>query len=228
MVILMVLCAVVIAGLRPGGLMIFDNPGSAADWVAALGTWMIGFGATKFAANDYQLKLHERRQLLYKDNIKALTTVGAKLSAVRRWNKTVEMMGEYFSNFQRSGGRPGLLTDNLISVVNSLGDTPWTAQDEVDFPRSLRERLMVSRLRSQVACDLARDLLDICQNGGGESFIILTHIERIEELGELLCDVVSPLPEMLRALSETRAQLDKTKSRIAMKLKQEEDELLDG
>jgi len=228
MVILMVLCAVVITGLRPGGLTIFDDPGSAADWVAALGTWMIGFGATKFAANDYQLKLHERRRLLHQEAVETLTNVGAKLSAVRVWNKTVEMMGEYFSNFQRSGGRPGLLTDNLISVVNILRDTPWTAQDEGDFPLSLHERLMVSRLRSQVAYDMAMRLLDICQNGRGETFIISGHIGRIEELGELLCDVVSPLPEMLRALSERRAQLDKTKSRIAMKLKQEEDELLDG
>lgn len=228
MVILMVLCAVVITGLRPGGLTIFDNPGSAADWVAALGTWMIGFGATKFAANDYQLKLHERRQLLYKETAKTLADVEAKLSAARRWNKNVETMGEYFSNFNDSDNSPGVITENLISVVNSVGNTPWTAEDEIDFPYRLREQLMISRVRSQIAYERARNLLEMCQVGVGRTIVVSNYRWVIADLGKLLDSVASPLPEMIRALTEKRAQLNTTKYRIATKLKQEEDELLDG
>lgn len=53
---------IVIGFFSPAGLSIFDDPGSAADWVAAIGTWVIGFGAIRLAAGDRELKLRERQE----------------------------------------------------------------------------------------------------------------------------------------------------------------------
>lgn len=54
---------VVLAGLlMPSGIEVFDAPGSAADWVAAIGTWVVGVAAFALAAGDRRLRLHERRE----------------------------------------------------------------------------------------------------------------------------------------------------------------------
>lgn len=57
-----VLCVIAVGLFSPFGLSIFDDAGSAADWFAAVGTWVIGFGAMRLAAGDRELKLHERRE----------------------------------------------------------------------------------------------------------------------------------------------------------------------
>lgn len=40
----------------------FDEPGSAADWVAAIGTWVVGLAAFVLASGDRRLRMHERRE----------------------------------------------------------------------------------------------------------------------------------------------------------------------
>ncbi|WP_146205531.1 MULTISPECIES: hypothetical protein [Stenotrophomonas] len=60
---LLVVLGIIAAGLySPFGLSIFEDAGAVADWVAAIGTWVIGFGAIRLAAGDRELKLHERRE----------------------------------------------------------------------------------------------------------------------------------------------------------------------
>lgn len=61
--VVLLLLAVTMAGLLgPFGLSIFDEPGSAADWVAAIGTWAIGYGAISLSIGDRALKLRERQE----------------------------------------------------------------------------------------------------------------------------------------------------------------------
>lgn len=36
---------VVVAAFNPGGVDVFEDPGSVADWVAGVGTWIVGYGA---------------------------------------------------------------------------------------------------------------------------------------------------------------------------------------
>ncbi|WP_164229424.1 hypothetical protein ACS0OT_09990 [Stenotrophomonas maltophilia group sp. RY12688] len=60
---LLAILGIIAAGLfSPFGLSVFEDAGSAADWFAAVGTWVIGFGAMRLAAGDRELKLHERRE----------------------------------------------------------------------------------------------------------------------------------------------------------------------
>lgn len=34
-----------LAAFNPGGIEVFEDPGSIADWVAGVGTWVVGYGA---------------------------------------------------------------------------------------------------------------------------------------------------------------------------------------
>ncbi|MCI1154922.1 hypothetical protein MOQ18_01940 [Stenotrophomonas maltophilia] len=55
---------VVAAGFAyPGGLDVFHEPGSAADWVAAIGVWIAAFGTfvVGFGANNYARETHIQR-----------------------------------------------------------------------------------------------------------------------------------------------------------------------
>ncbi|WP_155761038.1 hypothetical protein [Stenotrophomonas maltophilia] len=53
--------AVIVVGLfNPFGLSFFDEAGSAADWFAAIGTWVIGAGAMKIAYDANAKLKHER------------------------------------------------------------------------------------------------------------------------------------------------------------------------
>lgn len=61
--VLMLVATVVAKGWStPGGLELFDEPGSAADWVAAIGTWVVGLAAFVLASGDRRLRMHERRE----------------------------------------------------------------------------------------------------------------------------------------------------------------------
>lgn len=61
-VVLLLLAVAIIGLLCPFGLSVFDEPGSAADWVAAIGTWAIGYGAISLSIGDRDLKLRERQE----------------------------------------------------------------------------------------------------------------------------------------------------------------------
>lgn len=58
--IFLVPATVIVVGLfSPFGLSFFDEPGSAADWFAAIGTWVIGAGAMKIAYDANAKLKHE-------------------------------------------------------------------------------------------------------------------------------------------------------------------------
>jgi len=48
--------------LAPGSIEISSDGGTFVDWIAAVGTWVIGIGAIRFAASDHALKISERRE----------------------------------------------------------------------------------------------------------------------------------------------------------------------
>lgn len=65
---LLVALSVIGAGLfLDSGLVVFDDAGSAADWFAAVGTWVIGFGAIRLAAGDRRQRDVEFDRLQLRD-----------------------------------------------------------------------------------------------------------------------------------------------------------------
>lgn len=85
---LIAIMGVIATGLfSPFGLTIFDDTGSAADWFAAVGTWVIGFGAMRLAAGDRELKLRERRE----KRLKEAKMDRARLKQISRWALTMQL-----------------------------------------------------------------------------------------------------------------------------------------
>lgn len=124
---------IIVGWFREGGLAVFDNPGSAADWFAAVGTWMIGFGATKFAANNYQLQLHERREKLLQDAESRLAATKAKLASVTNWSSDIRIYAGVFQQHPLNAMDSDLIQDVLKRTAKVLQEAPWDNHDMIDL-----------------------------------------------------------------------------------------------
>ncbi|MFG6108704.1 hypothetical protein [Stenotrophomonas nematodicola] len=115
--------------MAPGGIDIFDNPGSAADWTAAVGTWIIGIGAIRFAASDHSLKLHERRE----KRLKEAKEERARFWAIAYWGTsmttTLLIMKERLKSTAEM--EPASVQKNvLVPVAEAIVSIRWGADEE--------------------------------------------------------------------------------------------------
>ncbi|WP_049458537.1 hypothetical protein [Stenotrophomonas maltophilia] len=223
-----VLFVVVVVGWSfPGGLEIFDEPGSAADWVAAVGTWMIGFGATKFAANDYQLKLHERRERLLQDAERRLSALQVKVASIRNWSYQLQMAGQFFADYPMESANPKYIKEMLEGTERALRGIPWASEDVIDM-RSEEIRALERTARDMdTAIVLVTTTLEICS---GESAVsaLPNHGETLKVLGGLLQQVADPMSSLAAYLDAEVNETRHSRARIIRKLRREADTLLNG
>lgn len=125
-----VLAAVSVGWLRAGGLSVFDDPGSAADWVAALGTWAVGLAAFALAASDRRLKLHERREQkmlrLKLDIARVRTAATAADSVVYKTKPATRYLSLMdMDMFSLTSARAA-----VDEIRGAIAEEIWTSEDE--------------------------------------------------------------------------------------------------
>lgn len=228
MALVIVLLVVIVVGWStPGGLEIFDDPGSAADWLAAVGTWMIGFGATKFAANDYQLKLHERRERLLQDAESRLAALQVKVASIRNWSNQLQMAGQFFAEYPIESASPSYIKQMLEGTQDALRSIPWASEDVIDMkPQEIRALERTAR-RMDMARILVTTTLEICS---GESAVsaLPNHGETLRMLGGLLQQVAEPMSSLAAYLDAEATEARHSRARIVQRLRREADALLNG
>ncbi|WP_312704142.1 hypothetical protein [Stenotrophomonas lactitubi] len=83
-----IIMAMVLTGSRIP-LKCFEG-GNAADWTAAVGTWVIGVGAIRYSASELGLKLHERREKRYGEVLATLGKYADLAVRARLWDYSLQ------------------------------------------------------------------------------------------------------------------------------------------
>lgn len=126
---LIAILGVIATGLfSPFGLTIFDDTGSAADWFAAVGTWVIGFGAMRLAAGDRELKLHERRE----KRLKEAKMDRSRLKQISSWASAMELqlltaVRRLGTEHYRIGSKPHPVLARLAAEIT---DMTWGVDEQ--------------------------------------------------------------------------------------------------
>ncbi|WP_127563676.1 hypothetical protein [Stenotrophomonas indicatrix] len=87
----------------PSGVQIAEDAGSAADWFAALGTWVIGYGAAAIAWRAGQRQEQEQENDREKSRRDELASLFGVLSIARRSVDAAEDAKEYFNDSEDEG-----------------------------------------------------------------------------------------------------------------------------
>lgn len=129
LVAIFLLIGVVGAGLfSPFGLNVFEDVGSAADWVAAIGTWVIGFGAISLAVGDRSLKLRERQERRISEleiNLEEVQKVARYArSAVSEFGDAVKSLREEYRMASLMGFRDSVALPHIRRTAYVLTWTP--------------------------------------------------------------------------------------------------------
>jgi len=146
---------VIVAGLfSPFGLAVFDDTGSAADWFAAVGTWVIGFGAMRLAAGDRELKLHERREM----RLKEAKADRSRLREISSWLVPTQkqVMGVTRRLRQAENREPITAHAMLKRLADQIADMEWGAEQQnvVSDPTAnvvAKARYVLGRIKDFVA-----------------------------------------------------------------------------
>jgi len=114
--------------------------GSLADWVAAAGTWAIGYGAWKYAREAHQLRLSEVRA----NEARALKTDARALLSIKSRFETVFNCADIFSKVERdSEGR--VSASDLAACVSNvkpfLKRIAWSHEERSELDSSPLEQI---------------------------------------------------------------------------------------
>ncbi|WP_295575084.1 hypothetical protein [uncultured Stenotrophomonas sp.] len=139
------LLGVVIAGVALLGseipLKCFEA-GNAADWAAAAGTWVIGYGAWKYAREAHLLRASELQQGERRD----LYMHAGRVQAIREWAKIVrrpfkvaEMAEKDIEGGLTTGAAEGVAEGALLLLkLIPLDDEAWRYLSEGDVELKIR------------------------------------------------------------------------------------------
>lgn len=122
--------------LTPGGLEIFDEPGSAADWVAAIGTWVVGLAAFVLASGDRRLRMHERREQKMLRLKLEISQVRGALAATGSARGRLDRPLQYFKALNEHEGAyenaslydVGMAFKDVLDVITN---PIWSAEDRM-------------------------------------------------------------------------------------------------
>lgn len=139
---------IALAGLSmPSGIQIFDDPGSAADWVAAIGTWVVGVAAFTLAAGDRRLRLHERREqkmLRLKLEISQVRTAHVATNAILQRLKRARSFFNYLSRDESAFENTSLYDVGVaFSEILEVVQAPLWTPDERSAANDQAEWAMV-------------------------------------------------------------------------------------
>ncbi|WP_111193450.1 OapA N-terminal domain-containing protein [Stenotrophomonas maltophilia] len=86
------------AAKEPGGLSISEGDESVADWVAAVGTWLVGYGAMAIAWRAGQREELDQKEAREKSRKEEFASLFGVLSIARRSVEAAEDVTEYFKD----------------------------------------------------------------------------------------------------------------------------------
>lgn len=213
--------------LRPGGMNIFDEPGSAADWAAAVGTWMIGYGANKFAGNSYQLKLHEKREVALKEATARVDALNSRVAGIEGWMSQIRMAQRLLQSFPFEVAKPNQVTEVINQIREFLQSGPWDMEDIVRMDlvvagevTKAERRLGEVQAWIQITVDrLVRD---------GETFASSTRVDELRSIAGLLDGVVDAGSKLIALISRDAAEQVAQRDRVAERLQRDFEDLLGG
>ncbi|MFT4409821.1 hypothetical protein ACLMOV_09360 [Stenotrophomonas muris] len=229
--ILLIAALVISKGwFTPGGLEIFDEPGSAADWVAAIGTWVVGLAAFVLASGDRRLRMHERREQKMLRLKLEISQVRGAIAATNSARDRLDRPLQYFKALKEHEGAfenaslydVGMAFREALDVV---ANPIWSPEDRM-AATDLTDKVM--NAASRVANDLAGLITYINDNfmqrpreraASENEGSIRSVSSRIEKLDELLSDVGIGLIVTSEALAWSR-------DRLAEQLRKEFEELV--
>lgn len=157
------LLGVVITGVALLGSQIplkcFDG-GNAADWLAAGGTWVIGYGAWKYAREAHLLRGRE----LEKDARRDRHLHAGRVQALREWAKIVRRPIKVTMDFEEDsegGLRVGTVRGAAKGAVKllkliPLDDEAWRYLDKCDVELKVKLATFIVLFESQAATVLER------------------------------------------------------------------------
>lgn len=135
--VLILAAAVVAKGWStPSGLELFDEPGSAADWVAAIGTWVVGLAAFVLASGDRRLRMHERREQKMLRLKLEISQVRGALAATGSARARLDRALQYFKALNEHEGAyedaslydVGMAFKDILDVI---ANPIWSAEDRM-------------------------------------------------------------------------------------------------
>ncbi len=213
--------------LRPGGMNIFDEPGSAADWVAAVGTWMIGYGANKFAGNSYQLKLHEKREVALKEASARIDALKSRVAGIEGWMSQIRMAQRLLQSFPFDVAKPNQVTDVIDQIRKFLQSGPWDMDDIARMDQvAIGEITKAERRLGEVQAwiQVTVDRLD----EDGRASVSSTRVDELRSIAGLLDDVVEAGARFVALISRDAAEQEAQRDRIAERLQRDFEDLLGG
>lgn len=209
-VVLLLLAVAIVGLLGPFGLSVFDDPGSAADWVAAIGTWAIGYGAISLSMGDRALKLREQQERrvteLERDFEEVDKVARSAKSADSELNDARESLAQEISDanavtirrLEGFGGSAGLAHIRRTAYVLA-----WT-------PTQLRLLSREAAVRAEEVNRIAERVISRCDQVPGKG-----HVDRQVEAAKEVQHAVRELQLMLPAL-QAAAGADSTAIRHAI------------
>jgi len=166
--------------------------GSLADWLAALGTWVIGYGAWKYARDSYRHGIEEALRRKAQEDGRTIARIDAMVGICNQLLAVAKLVSNPPEIFRSGDIKLG--TTTLLSVALAwLGDADWADVDKTLLTKEAGGDLRLLRLALLSFRSAAESTKDYFDNGGTAS--------DEEEWGEARW--ASVLMESCRSLNES-------------------------
>ncbi|MCX3879623.1 hypothetical protein [Stenotrophomonas maltophilia] len=190
----------------PRAVDLVADSGSTADWVAALGTAVVGLGAIWFAYEAHKLRLKE----VFKEEEKDLTLEAGKLLATSYRLEIARHPGRSFAEIRILDGRVDcdFVQATLNTTLSALSGLEWKEDEIATLPPECIPTMVVLQMSIKEYLDLGRILLPKAQSNrtlAADSATYSAVVEAAQELGT----------ECEQAIEGINTRLDEIRNRLA-------------
>lgn len=119
--------------------------GNVADWLAALGTWVIGYGAWKYARDNYRHGKEEAQRRAAQENSRTIARIDAMVGICNQMLAVAGLVMDPPKIYRSAGAK--LKVETLLSVALAwLDDADWGDVDKALLTKEAGSDLRQLRL----------------------------------------------------------------------------------
>lgn len=142
--------------------------GNLADWLAALGTWVIGYGAWKYARDNYRHGMEEALRRKKQEEDRTIARIEAMIGICNQLLAVTRMVSNPPALYQ--SGDIELKTKALLDVALTwLNDADWSDVDKTLLTKEAGADLRQLRLSFLSFCSAAEFTMSYFDKGGRAS-----------------------------------------------------------
>lgn len=210
---------------KPGGLSLFSEFGSVADWVAAAGTLMIGFGANKLARNSLELKFHEKRETRFKELNAKIDAFRFRTLGLTNWMSQVRIAQRMLDSYPFDLAQPNQVKEVLSEVINLTASAPWSAEDIARLDKDSVSRVIFAErqlgdVHAWIGVTIER-ISEADDNGLSE-----LRVGELRGIAGILDGVVDATSKLVAQVEHEVQAYNVERARIAARLQRDSDDLL--